>query len=247
MESADACVIQVAPARAPWGLWATLALTAAVLGFARLLQHAVSTGFDAWLLHLDPERDLDELFGLRFCVISLLRALLCTGLIVWLVRLRRGPPPRVYLALNALAPGAVLRWVALTLALVLLADALWYLNGRPIVTEYFVALYQSACLPALLWLALIVAAPLFEEILFRGFLFAGVCASRLGNAGAVLATSAAWTAIHTQYEAPELALIFVLGLLLGLARLRTGSIYAPLAMHAANNALSALELVVSAG
>ena len=81
----------------------------------------------------------------------------------------------------------------------------------------------------------VVAAPLFEEVLFRGFLHAGWSRSRLGVPGTILLTSALWTAVHFPASALTLTGIFVHGLLLGLARQHSGSLYVPLAMHAAHN------------
>jgi len=68
----------------------------------------------------------------------------------------------------------------------------------------------------LLWFAIIVMAPLFEESLFRGFLIAGMQRSRIG---AILITL-----IHLQYEAFYLVYIFIGGILLGIARVKTGSL-----------------------
>jgi membrane protease YdiL (CAAX protease family) len=73
----------------------------------------------------------------------------------------------------------------------------------------------------LLWFAIIVMAPLFEESLFRGFLIAGMQRSRIG---AILITAALWSLIHLQYEAFYLVYIFIGGILLGIARVKTGSL-----------------------
>ncbi len=93
----------------------------------------------------------------------------------------------------------------------------------------------------LLWIALIVAAPVFEEIFFRGFLFRGFLGSRLGSFGTIVVTSLLWTVIHIQYDLYDMASIFVIGLLLGLSRFRSRSLYVPIAMHAVNNLVAAIE------
>ncbi|HDN26885.1 MAG TPA: CPBP family intramembrane metalloprotease [Thioploca sp.] len=98
-----------------------------------------------------------------------------------------------------------------------------------------------------MWFAIVVAAPLFEEIFFRGFLFAGFQSSRLGNTGAILLTSLAWTVIHLQYEIYELSIVFVLGIILGIARLMSQSLYVPIAIHAFANLLATIELVIYVG
>ena len=54
-----------------------------------------------------------------------------------------------------------------------------------------------------------IVAPISEEIAFRGFLFRGLSASWLGVSGTLIATSAAWAAMHVQYDAFTLAQIFL--------------------------------------
>jgi hypothetical protein len=80
----------------------------------------------------------------------------------------------------------------------------------------------------------IVAAPAFEEVLFRRFLFGGL-RERLGAAPTVLATSVLFSVWHLEPDA--MPATFVLGLGLGALRERTGGLLAPLAMHACYNAV----------
>jgi membrane protease YdiL (CAAX protease family) len=72
-----------------------------------------------------------------------------------------------------------------------------------------------------------------EETVFRGFLWRGLAASRLGNWGAWLLTSVFFVATHTKYYADPAAIITVAikGLILGLVRWRTGSSTAPMITH----------------
>ena len=75
--------------------------------------------------------------------------------------------------------------------------------------------YQTATSKTLLWIALVVAAPVSEEIFFRGFLFYGIQNTRLGSKGAIILSSLIWAPLHMQYDSYNLAAIMVLGLLLG--------------------------------
>jgi hypothetical protein len=109
--------------------------------------------------------------------------------------------------------------------------------------DFMVDAYATAYFAPLFWLAIIVAAPLFEEVFFRGFLFEGFQHSRLGPLGAVFLTSLAWTILHVQYGAYELGTIFGLGVVFGVARLKTQSIYPPLAMHSLFNLFAMAQLV----
>ncbi|NJN23147.1 MAG: CPBP family intramembrane metalloprotease [Acaryochloridaceae cyanobacterium RL_2_7] len=54
--------------------------------------------------------------------------------------------------------------------------------------------------PIWLFLAIVIMAPLFEEFLFRGFMFKGMENSWLGILGTILVTSFIWAIIHVQYD-----------------------------------------------
>jgi membrane protease YdiL (CAAX protease family) len=54
-------------------------------------------------------------------------------------------------------------------------------------------------------------------------------------------TSLAWTLVHLQYGAYELAIVFALGVLLGIVRLKTGSLWSCLFMHAFLNLVATIE------
>jgi hypothetical protein len=101
--------------------------------------------------------------------------------------------------------------------------------------------YLTAGSVALLWLAIVVAAPLAEEVLFRGFLFTGFAASPLGAMGTIFLTSLVWAAIHVQYDLYGRFMIFLSGLLLGWARWRTQSVTTPILMHSFMNLVAMLE------
>ena len=85
--------------------------------------------------------------------------------------------------------------------------------------------------------AFVIVAPLTEELLFRGLLL-GALHPRLGSVGALLLTALLFGVFH----AAPLAMIYasVAGLALGWVFVRTGSVLAGLAMHAACNAVGVL-------
>ncbi len=133
-------------------------------------------------------------------------------------------------------------WVLALLLFLVGYDVLSWWVGREILPTFMRETYLTAGHPALLWLTIVVAAPVVEEFMFRGFLFAGLVRSPLGVAGTAAATSLLWAMLHVQYDAPTITMIFVVGLLLTAARQVTGSIIPCLAMHAAMNAGAMLEL-----
>ena len=90
----------------------------------------------------------------------------------------------------------------------------------------------------------LVVAPLFEETLFRGVLLP-VLGPWLGTSGAVLMSAALFAAAHLSLG--ELIPLFVLGIGLGLLRLRTGRLAASVVMHGCWNALTFVNLVLLGG
>jgi uncharacterized protein len=100
--------------------------------------------------------------------------------------------------------------------------------------------------PVLFALALpgvILAAPLTEELIFRGALFSAIASSPLGRIGAVVITSALWASAHL-VAAPWLfvGIIFVMGLVLGTLLLRFGSLWVTIVCHTAWNTISSLAI-----
>ena len=79
-------------------------------------------------------------------------------------------------------------------------------------------------------LAVGLLGPIAEELIFRGWFF-GAIQNRAGAIMAILITAAGWAVLHYDYGPAVIGVIFVDGLLLGLARWRTRSVYPPIVMH----------------
>jgi uncharacterized protein len=137
-----------------------------------------------------------------------------------------------------------------TIAVLLVAsDLLSWSIGQDLVPPFMVKVYDAARdagAPALLLLliAVAIAAPIGEEIMFRGFLFRGWAASPLGVAGTIAVTSAIWAAIHVQYDWFGIVQVFILGLVFGWVRARSGSILLTMMMHAVCNIAATVETAV---
>ena len=116
-------------------------------------------------------------------------------------------------------------------------------SSAGIIEKTMAALAKDPVLFAMALPSVVLAAPLTEEIIFRGALFAGIASSRLGRAGAVLITAALWALAHAS-GAPWLfvGVLFIMGIALGLILLRFGSLWVTIACHASWNALSSLGL-----
>lgn len=96
----------------------------------------------------------------------------------------------------------------------------------------------------LLSLVVVLLAPVLEELVFRGYLFQAWRNTRLGLSGTLLLTSAIFTSLHMgQYNAIILAMLFVLSIVLGLAREKTDSVWVPVILHSVNNLASVITII----
>lgn len=154
---------------------------------------------------------------------------------------------------GALSDQLALHWPSgrsLALGIILLAvliaasDGLTMLLGRDVVPPFMRDAYavsrDAGTLP-ILAAAVAVAAPVWEELLFRGFLFPAFAATALGAGGAIAATALIWAVIHIQYDWYGIANIFVLGLALGWLRWRSGSTLLTIALHMIANLFATLQ------
>lgn len=90
----------------------------------------------------------------------------------------------------------------------------------------------------LLILAIVVVVPIYEEMMFRGFIWSGFADSVVGVWGANIITSTIFALIHLQYGMVEWLMIFCLAMLFGYARLKSGSLWLPVCLHMMNNGLA---------
>jgi len=148
---------------------------------------------------------------------------------------RRGLSWRHELGLAAPRAGPAALWLAAWVAWMALTEwaiVTWGLEQArpwPDYPPHIVALRVAA---------IGLAGPAAEEVVFRGLAVGRLRRTRLGARGAVGLASFGWAAVHVQYGPATMAQIAADGLLLGAARVSTGSLYVPIAMHALGNLLS---------
>jgi membrane protease YdiL (CAAX protease family) len=169
-------------------------------------------------------------------------------LVAWFLVFRPGalaalpslPGPDAGGAIRAGLGWGLLAWLGATLAS---AAAVWLLERIGIEAEPQVAARAIATLePWLVVLAVVILAPIAEEVFFRGVVF-NAWLREGGRRWAYLGSSALFALIHI--SAVALVPLFVLGLALAWIYQRTGNLLAPIAMHATVNGISvALALLV---
>jgi membrane protease YdiL (CAAX protease family) len=234
----------------PWSLPATIGFALLVGALYMLLQFGVmvvlvgigghASGHAANAHGIGSLRNYGDVltFGL------LLSAVGAGALLLVIVRARRGLAVGDYLAWRRVSFQAIAFWIGMLVLYILAWEFLASFLGRNQIPGFMRAAYTSTSYIPLLWAAVIVFAPVFEELFFRGFLFAGIAASRLGAAGAVVLTAVLWAGLHMQYDLYDMTSVFLLGLLFGMARLRSGSLWPSLSMHMFANLVATVETAV---
>lgn len=232
----------------PWGFWGSCLWTAAAIVVWALLQLLVVVALFSWFDVGAYLSDAEiEAFSSHALIVSLVGIAAAPGelAVIWLaIRIARCRAVD-YLALVWPRPRDLVLGFACLVVLLPLADLTSYLAGEPIVPDFVRDLYVTGRDSGTLWLlaiALVVAAPVTEELVFRGFLFRGLAASRVGVGGAILISSALWAVMHIQYSPFFIVHIFVMGLVFGWLRWRSGSTTLTLILHAAVNLVSLLQI-----
>lgn len=236
-------------AKGPWGFWQTAGWGAVIACAYVAVQIAVGIAYVIAITIAQGGRAVPSKHELSSNGLILAAAVtLCmpvvVGLSVLFVKLRRGPTLEDYLGLRWPAAKEGVRWLLGLIVLMAASDSLTLALGRPIVPEVMVEAYRNTSFLPMLWFGLVIAAPISEETLFRGFLFRGFAESRLGGTGTVLLTAGLWAGIHLQYDLYGIATIFVSGILLGWARLKTGSVPLCMALHGLMNLLATIEITI---
>lgn len=232
-----------------WGALATLALGTSVILIDFVFQIAVISGY--WIKGLlngesieTVNKNYSNVEGFILSIAVVLWTPLALGIIGFLISMRKGLSVHDYLRLNRVGPAVIGKWLTAGAVLVVFLEVVNSLFDRPL-PEFMVSVYKTAYFEPLLWVAMVIAAPLFEETLFRGFIFEGLLRSRLKAPGAVLVTSLIFAVIHFQYQSFDLLSVFLMGLLFGAAKIATDSLYVPICMHAFLNLLAMIQTVCS--
>jgi len=230
--------------RTPWGLWATLGwvllafVLSAIAGFVVVLiwrPEAIMSG------GADMLKD-----GPLISITTVASAIVQVGTLALAAKLARWPVGE-YLGLVRPAVRPALIAIAVMIVFLLAYDALTYLLGRDVVTPFQVDTYRTArdggTLP-LLWLTFVIVAPVAEEIMFRGFLFRGWVRSEQSAIPGILIISALFAAIHVQYDWFGMLQVFFIGLLLAIARWRSGSTLLTILMHVLINFWATVQSMI---
>jgi len=169
---------------------------------------------------------------------------------LWIAIRLSGTPFSHYLALRGTSWKNFLIGAVALGVLVMGWDLLSRAVGREVEPGFMADVLRSARADGALWLLVIafcVAAPVSEELFARGFLYRGWSETFLRPAGAILLSSAAWTALHLQYDWFFFGEVFSIGLLLGYLRYRFHSTWLTIFLHGLNNSAAVMQSIWLAG
>jgi CAAX protease family protein len=246
----DEPIVKPPPAATRWGFWATLGFSVIIITLYSIAQGITIELMVDTQTGVGPEINQEELIesvisnGFYLSVGVIVSAWIGVLVIAAIVLLRKGISLKEYLAIKKMPFKVYASWLLFSLIFLFAWQGL-SLVWEPPNTDWMAKAYQTAEYLPLFWFALVVAAPLIEELFFRGFLFEGLRDSWMGSTGAVLVTSLAWAAIHMQYEMFQMVIIGTLGILLGIAKVKTRSLYIPIAMHSFNNLIATVATSLS--
>ncbi len=238
------------PNKVLWGGWATIGLGAAIIAIYVVVQSLVTIVFLVGELITNPDlTDLQSIMKLAsngdlITIATIVSAFVGIGFIILFIKVRKGASLRNYLELRSISKKAALILFAILIGLVVLSSGLDLIWQAPQNTMFMVDAYKTATWPVLLWIAVAVFAPVFEEGFFRGFLFVGLKRTRLGVVGTIILTSLIWTLLHIQYNVYGVVTIFILGIIFGYIRHKTGSLWSTIFLHALWNVVAMIGTIL---
>ena len=169
-----------------------------------------------------------------------------------IVRMRGGNFTQ-YLALKPFSLATGMGMIGLLLIFMIGSQALTYmLDETPL--SFVDPLYQSVSSVWLLIFAMVIVAPIYEELIFRGLLWSAIAEQFTSRAdteyrGAIVAslvTSLIFAVIHLQYGLYEISTIVVLALIFCYARIKSGSLILPMLLHIINNGAAMWQYLAQA-
>ncbi len=224
------------PPNPPWGIGQTIAWAVIALVFSMVVTTGLYSVWSGGEAPSSPYNGVAVAFGL------LLSVPLQLAIVVFAAQLRHWPPA-IYLSLVPPRRAEVIVAVACIVVLAVVFDAILFLSGRELVSAFQVEAWKTASDAGwLVWLlvAIIVVAPIGEEVIFRGFMFRGL-AKPGWEVHAIGGIALAWALLHIQYDWLGTAQVFLIGLMLGWFRWVSGSTLLTIGMHILINLESMIE------
>jgi membrane protease YdiL (CAAX protease family) len=159
----------------------------------------------------------------------------------------KGNGPKIDLGLIAPRTQLRLGFVAGLISLVVASVAAFIVTqftGPISSTAGDIGLNQSGIVLVIFVLMAMFGAPIVEELAFRGLLFGALLKAHVNEHLVVVITALVFALFH--FEPKRFVILFIIGMILGEVRRRTGSTSAAIVAHIVNNTPAALFILVTA-
>ena len=210
-----------------WSLYFTLVISFIIFVLFGLIQSLISLfiGIDDFVVYLG--------------LISIVSSILGCGMILLAVVTSKNTIQE-YLNLYIPFSSPSLKYIFVFALLLLGLDSMSNAYPELFNDSFAIRVYESADSLLMLCLGFVLLGPLFEEFLFRGFLFKGL-ENSIGGNGAVIISSLLFSIPHLQYSlVVVLCMVFPMALFLGYVRMKTQSLVLPIIFHSINNFMTLL-------
>ena len=240
----------VQPDRGLWGPWQTIGLGVAIFAINFTIEAVVVVAFFVSKWVTNPGGDLFKLAqslstnGLLISVATITSGIIGVGFIILFIRIREGASISEYLGLKKIKGVIILILLGTVIVLLAISFGMEQVIKEPQDTTFMVDTYRTSVWPVMFWISVVVFAPAFEEAFFRGFLFSGLQYSRIGAVGTIFLTAVTWAVLHIQYSPFGMVSILVLGLVFGIVRLKTNSLWSTIFLHSLWNLAATIQTVL---
>jgi len=236
------------PPKRIWGFWPTIGFSAVILTAYNVTQLFVTLVVMVIQLYTN-QTGLQEAWegltsGLVFSLAIITSTVIGLLLVAVFIRIQGSVSLADYLGWKPIRPRIILRLVLISVVMLAAVLIIGGIIGDDGDASFTTELYGNSGNVPLFWLAVIFFAPLFEEVFFRGFLFVGLRASRAGPVTAIIITSLLWAIMHLQYNLFGIAQILSIGIIMGIVRHKTDSLWSPLIIHILWNAAAVISMAL---
>ena len=233
----------------PWGFWASVGWTLFAITAGLLAALAGAAAFTRW----DTSLTITQLFMSRSPspVLSLLLIVACAvvAAVLAFAAKRAGWSANAYLALVRPRGRYVLAGLLCVVVPLLIVFVHAQFDIRQIIAPEEFGRARGLNILHLQFFAVVatsvIAMPIMEEIVFRGFLYRGFSETRIGVVGAILITSVVWALIHINKSPAGIIDTAMHGVVWGWLRWYTGSLWVTIGAHVANNGIATLMTVAA--
>lgn len=242
-----------------WGAWATIGLGLAIGLLFLAAQTLVLIGFLLIKITSGPIPDLLVYVqgltsnGLVVALSTTFSAIVGVAFIILFIRIHGNISVASYIGLRRISwktVAVVIAVFVLTFTAIAGLETLYNTltnstSAEAANSSFMTNTYNTAGWLPLLWIAVVGFAPVFEEVFFRGFIFVGLQRSRIGAAGTILLTSLVWASLHLQYNIIGMATIVIFGIVMGVVRLKTRSLWSTILLHSLWNFVALVATAAS--